>query len=121
METKHWDVIIEQHDHTKPLVLSTEDNHPIAVNSFPIITRAWYDLIGWGPIQHIDSWVTEVSRNSNTLIKTDIEILHDRADLTGNNRDKTFNTRKYFQEVYDSPELQAERTRDTAIVKLEVI
>lgn len=60
-----YDFIL-QYDHTKPVVLNIW--HPID-NLFPIVSRKFYEILGHYSLSaHADSWVQQVSQETNTQI-----------------------------------------------------
>jgi hypothetical protein len=72
------------------------DGHPYAI--FPIVPRDWYTLI-----DHLsqnaqnDAWLSHIAYMLDIFERIDVEFIHDRADITGNNDDPTFQNRKYME------------------------
>ena len=67
---------------------------------FPIIPRLWYETTGRlsGNAQN-DGWLQMLTDVTNNRVwENSIEILHDRADITGNNDDDTYRERVYDTE-----------------------
>lgn len=97
MRTMGWDdVIMEQPPH----LLKPAHNHPEAgFNVFPVIPRKMYAVLGYfGLSSHVDTWFWELCRPLGLEKAIDVEIFHDRADLTGNNDDEVYRAREYTQD-----------------------
>lgn len=104
MQTKGWDDVVRQHDGQFKL-LSPKDNHEHPFAIFPIIPADWFVLCdAWSINAQNDTWVSVIARMNGIYEKIDIEILHDRADLTGGNDDKTFADRVYKEGNPEDPE-----------------
>ena len=94
MTADGWDLIVDGYrSHPMPLLrMPCKDfEHPFAL--FPIIKKEWYQVCGiLSYYRHVDRFLYNISRNICGGILTDIPItvIHDRADITGNNRDQTF-------------------------------
>lgn len=95
MNTKNWDEkIMDFEDEFCLLRFKEQTNHPYSI--FPCFPKEWYYLL-----DHIslhgqnDAWLSEVAYLLNIMRDVDIEVTHDRADITGNNNDETFRARKY--------------------------
>lgn len=94
METTHWDSILDQYQaHPMPLLRAPASNfqHPFAL--WPIVKRQWFELLGtFSPYTHLDRFIYNVAQNlfTGALVDIPVNITHDRADITGNNRDQTF-------------------------------
>lgn len=94
METQGWDTIVDQHrSHPMPLLRAPASNfeHPFAL--WPIVKRQWYELLGTlSSYSHIDRFIYNVSQNtfSGAIVNIPVFVTHDRADITGNNRDETY-------------------------------
>jgi hypothetical protein len=96
MNTDGWDLIIDQYQsHPMPLLRMPSENfdHPFAL--FPIIKKEWFDVVGTFSYQvHNDRFVYNVASNlcGDILVNIPVNVIHDRADITGNNNDDTFKT-----------------------------
>jgi hypothetical protein len=78
------------------LRIPTHNHHPYAI--FPIVPRAWVELFGYVSAHQLtDSWVSQIAYMLDIMHNIDVEVIHDRADLTGNNRDETWNNRPYLE------------------------
>lgn len=98
MVTEGWDNVIREYTGQFKL-LAPRDNHnghPYAI--FPIVPRDWFVLI-----DHLsqnaqnDAWLSHIAYMLDIFERIDVEFIHDRADITGNNNDPTFQNRKYME------------------------
>jgi hypothetical protein len=105
MVTEGWDDVIASYTGQFKL-LAPRDNHnghPYAI--FPIVPRDWYMLL-----DHLsqnaqnDAWLSHVAYMLDIFERIDVEFIHDRADITGNNDDSTFQNRKYMEGNPQDPE-----------------
>mgnify|MGYP003870282443 CR=1 FL=1 len=118
MLTEGWDDVIESYNGQFKL-LAPKDNHnghPYAI--FPILPRDWFQLM-----DHLsqnaqnDAWLSHIAYMLDIFERIDVEFLHDRADITGNNDDQTFKNRKYMEgnpadpRDFGHPDMQAARVR----------
>jgi hypothetical protein len=89
METAAWDNIVRKYDgEIKILKVHTHDEHPYSI--FPIIPVAWFEKIGYlSKHQMIDAELSQLAYMLDLIEIVDIYVTHDRADLTGNNKDET--------------------------------
>lgn len=98
MLSKDWDNVINSYTGQFKL-LGPKDNHnghPYAI--LPIVPRDWFILLGHlSQNAQNDAWLSHVAYMLDIFERIDVEILHDRADLTGNNNDDTFKNRKYME------------------------
>jgi hypothetical protein len=115
METRHWIDVVRSFD-GKMAVLNPRTNHEnwdIDMNVFPILPRKMFELMGHFSLSpHNDSWVEFVARDAGIMFRVPISILHDRADLTGNNDDDVYARRRLEREEFHSPEMARARARD---------
>lgn len=118
MQTFHWDL---QMVSKAPGVLSLITTNHRPFNTFPAVHRKVYEAMGHYSLSiHCDSWVHDVALEAGCLHETQIEVLHDRADLTGNNNDPIFaetsanyQTAQYYsQEMADLRHSDALRVRE---------
>ncbi len=103
MLTKYWDrKIIDRGSSFRVLRVREQTSHPYAI--FPIFPRDWFMLL-----DHIslhgqnDAWISEIAYMLDIMRDIDINIIHDRADITGNNNDETFKARKYNEGHPENP------------------
>ena len=97
MQTQDWDdQIMAWQGQFKLLAFDTHHRHPYSI--FPIVPRAWLDLLGYlSPHQISDAWLSQQAYLLDIMQRTDIQVLHDRHDLTGNNNDETFLNRPMLE------------------------
>jgi hypothetical protein len=93
MQTQDWDLRIREHDgHFRVLRMPTHNQHPYAI--FPILPREWYDIFGYVSDHQIsDAWVSQIAYMLDIMHNIAVDVVHDRHDLTGNNKDDTFHQR----------------------------
>ena len=97
MKTSGWDTEIVSHTGTFCLqAFDTHNRHPYSI--FPIVPKEWYDLIGHLSLHQLnDAWLSQIAWMLDIVKPIPIEVLHDRADLTGNNRDATYENRIIYE------------------------
>ena len=97
METQDWDKEIMKWDgQFKLLAFRTHNLHPYSI--FPIVPREWLDLLGYlSPHQISDAWLSQQAYMLDIMERIPVEVLHDRHDLTGNNKDETFLNRPMLE------------------------
>ena len=97
METKGWDTkIMEWEGQFKLLAFHTHNDHPYSI--FPIVPRKWLDLLGYlSPHQISDAWLSQQAYMLDIWQRIEVDVLHDRHDLTGNNNDATFQHRPMLE------------------------
>jgi len=93
METQGWDTeIMQREGEFKLLAVHTHKDHPYSI--FPILPRKWYDLLGYiSPHSVQDGWLSQQAYLLDIFERIPVWVLHDRADITGNNNDATFRER----------------------------
>lgn len=105
MVSDGWDDIIREHDGEFKLLGPTDnhDGHPNAI--FPIVPRDWFILL-----EHLsqnaqnDTWLSHIAYMLDIFERIPLNVIHDRADITGNNNDDTFKARQYMEGNPDDPE-----------------
>lgn len=97
METQDWDnEIIKYEGQFKLLAFHTHNDHPYSI--FPIVPRKWLEILGYlSPHQISDAWLSQQAYMLDIWQRIDVEVLHDRHDLTGNNNDETFQNRPMLE------------------------
>lgn len=97
MITACWDRHIKAHDGKFcTLRMPTHNQHPYAI--FPIVPRSWFEFFGYLSAHQIsDAWISQISYMMGIMQNINVEVLHDRFDLTGNNKDHTFVKRVMFE------------------------
>ena len=98
MVTEGWDDVIKEYDGQFKL-LGPKDNHeghPYAI--LPIVPKDWFILMGHlSQNAQNDAWLSHIAYMLDIFERVDFEFIHDRADITGNNNDETFQNRKYME------------------------
>ena len=97
METKNWDKVVAEHDGKFTLLkIHTHNEHPYSI--FPIYPKEWYDLFGFlARHQMIDAELSQLAYMLDLMTIVEISATHDRADLTGNNKDATFTNKTLYE------------------------
>jgi hypothetical protein len=103
METQDWDrVIMSYQGEFKLLSFKTHRMHPYSI--FPIVPRKWYDLLGYiSPHPTQDGWVSQQAYMLDIYQRIEVDVLHDRFDLTGNNGDDIFANRPMLEGKPEDP------------------
>ena len=105
MLSDNWDTEIEKYNGQFKL-LAPKDNHnghPYAI--LPIVPMDWFRLMDHLSLNaQNDAWLSHIAYMLDIFERIDVEFLHDRADITGNNNDETFKNRKYKEGNPDDPE-----------------
>ena len=101
MLTDHWDTVVARHEET---VIWPEHNDRAAAkcNIFPLWPRRWSQHIGHVSLNaHCDMWVQSVgNRVGHPGVRNELEVMHDRYDLTGGHDDATFRERVRDMDAY---------------------
>lgn len=104
MLSENWDEVIASYTGQFKL-LAFKDNHnghPYSI--FPILPKDWFNLMDHLSLNaQNDAWLSHIAYMLDIFERIDVEFLHDRADLTGNNDDETFRARKYMEGNPDDP------------------
>jgi hypothetical protein len=88
MQTRDWDLIVRA---APQGVLWPHANHVQHANIAPIWPKAWSDAAGMvTPTTHMDTWLQHVAESLGCHHKIPVEIIHDRADVTGGHDDQTY-------------------------------
>jgi hypothetical protein len=89
MMTQDWDQrVAECTGEFKLLKAHAHNEHPYAV--FPIIPAEWREVTGYyARHQMLDAEVSQMAYMLDIMKIIEVDITHDRADLTGNNADET--------------------------------
>ena len=103
MESQGWDLEITKHTgEFKLLAVHTHNDHPYSI--FPIVPRAWLDLIGHLSLHSMtDAWLSQNAYCVDIWERIDVHVLHDRADLAGNNLDATYQQRELLEGNPNNP------------------
>jgi hypothetical protein len=118
MLTEGWDDVIESYNGQFKLLApkDSHNGHPYAI--FPILPKDWFQLMDHLSLNaQNDAWLSHIAYMLDIFERIDIEFLHDRADITGNNDDDTFRNRKYMEgnpsdpRDFGHPDMQSARVR----------
>lgn len=104
MLSEGWDEVIDSYTGQFKLLAPKDnhDGHPYAI--FPILPMDWFRLMDHLSLNaQNDAWLSHIAYMLDIFERIDIEFLHDRADITGNNDDETFKNRKYMEGNPDDP------------------
>lgn len=103
METAGWDQEIVNHTGEFCLqAFDTHNKHPYSI--FPIVPREWFELIGHLSLHQLnDAWLSQIAWMLDIMKQIPVKVLHDRADLTGNNRDETYKNRIIYEGNVQNP------------------
>lgn len=115
--TTGWDMIVHGQ---APAVLWPHSNDIATCNTFPIWPRAWTDHLGHVSLSpHCDSWIQYLGQTLGRHERVAVDILHDRADLTGGHDDQTRaeSLAGYRTADYGSPAMEAARAADVAALR----
>jgi len=116
METVHWDDILRSYGDKFCCICPYSNIGGCGL--FPFIPKKWVEITGHFSLNcHLDTWVEDVSAMINLRINDNrIRIMHDRGDLTGNNKDSTYYEREYDTEYYYSSEPAQQRANDARLI-----
>lgn len=117
MLTRGWDARVHE---AAAGVLWPRHNGSPYLNVFPVVHRSIVDALGHFSLSpHCDSWVQDVAHASGVHHPIDVDVLHDRADLTGGHNDQTWREAQagYRTADYHSPSMKAARARDVETLK----
>lgn len=97
MDTCGWDTVITSHTGEFTLLkVHTHNEHPYSI--FPIYPKEWYDLFQFCSVQQmVDAELSHIAYPLDLVQVVNINIIHDRYDLTGNNLDDTEINRVRFE------------------------
>lgn len=97
MNTTGWDArITECTGEFKLLKVHTHNEHPYSI--FPIIPAEWHEITGHlSRHQLIDNEVSQLAYMFDIMKIIEVDVTHDRSDLTGNNDDENAKKKQYFE------------------------
>jgi hypothetical protein len=119
MLTKGWDMIIRQ---SPQAVLWSHANHATHCNLFPAWPRAWTDAMGHVALcWNCDTWMQVIGEQVGRHMPIPVEVLHDRADETGNHDDLTaaegYRVSDKENNIFLRADLRAQRETDAMVVR----
>jgi hypothetical protein len=96
-ETDAWDQRIREcTGEFRLLKVHTHNEHPYSI--FPIYPREWHDTLGYlSQHQLIDAECSQIAYYLDVMKIIEVDVTHDRADLTGNNADANAAKKKYLE------------------------
>lgn len=101
-------------------VLWPRHNGSPYLNVFPVVHRSVVETLGHFSLSpHCDSWMQDVATAARIHHKINVEVLHDRCDLTGGHDDQTYRDAQagYRTSEYHSPGMAAARARDADLLR----
>ena len=117
MQTPGWDTIIAD----LPPCIGRPQHNNGSLNTFPVVPRDWVQHIGHYTLNtQADTWWQKIGTWTKAQRDIPVFVLHDRANLTGNNRDATFDARENDLEGFRSVETQALLRKDTALLRVKL-
>jgi len=88
MVTQGWDKVVRAN---RPAVLWPKANHVHHANIAPAWPKAWSDVMGHvSPTTHMDTYLQRLGEALGRHDRVAVEIVHDRADVTGGHDDVTY-------------------------------
>lgn len=121
-----WDTeICSRGDQFCIQAFDTHKSHPYSI--FPIVPRAWFDILGHLS-QHAlnDAYISQIAWLLDIMIRIPVKVEHRRFDLTGSNKDKTYEERCPWQlegnvnNIWDFNHMDQRRLRIADANKLAV-
>jgi hypothetical protein len=113
MTTPKWDVRLRRHPINSVLNPDTNhQSHATGLNVFPVVPKAWVDLVGWSRDGATDTWWQFIGNHLNAHRNLDVYVVHDRSDLTGGHDDATRAGNNYNPDTFWCDETQAEIRAD---------
>lgn len=104
MLSENWDTEIDKYTGQFKLLAPKDnhDGHPYAI--LPIVPIDWFKLMDHLSMNaQNDAWLSHIAYMLDIFERIDVEFLHDRADITGNNNDETFQNRNYKEGNPEDP------------------
>ena len=119
MLTKGWDTIIRD---SPQAVLWSHANHATHCNLFPAWPKAWTDAMGHVALcWNCDTWMQVVGEANGRHMPIPVEVLHDRADETGNHDDQTaaegYRVSDKENNIFLREDMVAYRLHDASVVR----
>ena len=104
METQGWDDEIRKYDgEFRVLKVHTHNEHPYSI--FPIVPSSWFGILGQlSRHQMIDAEMSQIGYMLDIIQIVDIDVTHDRTDLTGNTSNEPPKPRPRFEGNPDDPQ-----------------
>lgn len=95
METNYWDDHVKSNEDFVGLLHIEASNAPMNCSILPLFHRRWIELFGCvSPINHADSWISDICWNAKARRVIPVTVFHDRFEDSGNNRDETYEDKR---------------------------
>jgi len=93
----NWDEQICAHTgQFKVLAFDTHNKHPYSI--FPIVPSQLYRILCFFSRHQLnDAYISQMAYLLDIMVRTDIKVEHDRFDLTGQNKDATYEERRLYE------------------------
>jgi len=103
MQTRGWDQRIREcTGEFKLLKVHTHNEHPYSI--FPIYPCQWHEVLGTlGRHQMLDAECSQIAYWLDIMKIIEVDVTHDRADLTGNNKDEAYQKRELLEGNPNNP------------------
>ena len=103
MQTQDWDQRIREcTGEFKLLKVHTHNEHPYSI--FPIFPVEWMETLGQlSRHQMLDAEGSQMAYWLDIMKIIEVDVTHDRADLTGNNKDEAYKKREYLEGNPNNP------------------
>jgi hypothetical protein len=103
MQTQHWDQRIREcTGEFRLLKVHTHNEHPYSI--FPIYPAEWIETLGYiSRHQMGDAESSQMAYWLDIMKIIDVDVTHDRADLTGNNKDEAYQKRELLEGNPNNP------------------
>ena len=104
METQGWDKHIAKYTgQFKVLSVISHKEHPYSI--FPIVPQMWAKVLGRFSRHPLnDAEISQMAYLLDIFERIPFKVTHDRADLTGNNKDQTYQERDYKEGKPNDPD-----------------
>jgi hypothetical protein len=109
---------------SRPAVLWPHANHVHHANIAPIWPKAWSDAVGHAsPTTHMDTYLQRVGESLGRHDRVGVSIIHNRADVTGQNDDETYRDGRKklgsegMEPNWDEAWFQRQVAKDVAVIR----
>ncbi len=115
METKGWDEIVRGFGEELRILNpnTNHDNHAKGSCIFPIVPRKLVEELGHFSLSnHCDTYMEHLANRLGIRRDIPVQVLHDRADLTGGHHDEVYRERVFTTDAFFGAEIQAKLDAD---------
>lgn len=100
MDTEGWDTHITKYTgQFKVLSVITHNEHPNSI--FPIVPLSYVQILGFfSRHAECDNEISQIGYLLDIFERIPVYVTHDRADLTGNNKDQTYAERNFVSQPF---------------------